>query len=426
MEFLILLLLMLLNGVFAMSEIALVSARKRRLEADAQRGDARAKAALHLANDPGRFLSTVQIGITLIGILTGIYSGENITSDLEAYIGRIPALAPYAHGIAVTGVVVVVTYFSLILGELVPKRIGLNRPELIAKTLALPMRALSVITAPFIWLLTVSSNALLRVLGIRPRPGGGVTEEEIRTLVQEGAKGGAVQPIEQDIVERVFTLGDRRVSSLMTPRTELVMLHLGMTPEQVRVILHDTLFTVYPVLATSGGELLGVARLKDLMVHLQQGATDLRNVVQEPSYLHEQAPAYRALEVFKESGRHQAIIVDEHGDTVGLLTLSDILQALVGDVSDFDRDETVLLDRGDGTWLVDGQYPLPDLLVRLGRSQLVRDVEVDTLGGLLLYQLGRIPAVGDRVDWMGLRLEVVDMDGARIDKVLVGSTSEDD
>ena len=426
MEFLILLLLMLLNGVFAMSEIALVSARKRRLEADAQRGDARAKAALHLANDPGRFLSTVQIGITLIGILTGIYSGENITSDVEALIGRIPALAPYAHGIAVTGVVVVVTYFSLILGELVPKRIGLNRPESIANTLALPMRALSVITAPFIWLLTVSSNALLRVLGIRPRPGGGVTEEEIRAMVHEGAKGGAVQPIEQDIVERVFTLGDRRVSSLMTHRTELVMLDLGMDRDHVRKVVHETLFTVYPVMSSPNGDLLGVARLKDLMVHLDGDSWDLASILKEPQYLHEQAPAYRALELLKESGMHHAVIVDEHGDTVGLLTLSDILQALVGDAGDFEREEFVLVDRGDDTWLVDGQYPLPDLLVRLGRSQLVRDVEVDTLGGLLLYQLGRIPAVGDRVDWMGLRLEVVDMDGARIDKVLVGSAAEGD
>ncbi|HPF68787.1 MAG TPA: hemolysin family protein, partial [Flavobacteriales bacterium] len=372
------------------------------------------------------FLSTVQIGITLIGILTGIYSGENITSDLEAFIGRIPALAPYAHGIAVTGVVVVVTYFSLILGELVPKRIGLNRPEFIAKTLALPMRALSVITAPFIWLLTVSSNALLRVLGIRPRPGGGVTEEEIRAMVHEGAKGGAVQPIEQDIVERVFTLGDRRVSSLMTHRTELVMLDLGMDRDRVRKVVHETLFTVYPVMSSPNGDLLGVARLKDLMVHLDGAPWDLASILKEPQYLHEQAPAYRALELLKESGMHHAVIVDEHGDTVGLLTLSDILQALVGDASDFEREEFVLVDRGDGTWLVDGQYPLPDLLVRLGRSQLVRDVEVDTLGGLLLYQLGRIPAVGDRVDWMGLRLEVVDMDGARIDKVLVGSAAEGD
>ena len=245
-------------------------------------------------------------------------------------------------------------------------------------------------------------------------------------MVHEGAKGGAVQPIEQDIVERVFTLGDRRVSSLMTHRTELVMLDLGMDRDRVRKVVHETLFTVYPVMSSPNGDLLGVARLKDLMVHLDGDSWDLASILKEPQYLHEQAPAYRALELLKESGMHHAVIVDEHGDTVGLLTLSDILQALVGDASDFEREEFVLVDRGDDTWLVDGQYPLPDLLVRLGRSQLVRDVEVDTLGGLLLYQLGRIPAVGDRVDWMGLRLEVVDMDGARIDKVLVGSDVEED
>lgn len=419
MELIILLLLILLNGIFSMSEIALVSARKRRLDADAQRGDTRARAALALANDPSRFLSTVQIGITLIGILTGIYSGENITMDVQAAVQQVPLLVPYAHSIAVTIVVVLVTFFSLVLGELVPKRIGLSMPESIAKVVALPMRLISVITSPFIWLLTISSNTLLRMLGIKAQVGGGVTEEEIRAMVQEGAQGGAVQAIEHDIVERVFTLGDRRISSLMTHRMDLVTLHLDMDRERVRSILHSTLHSVYPVLAEAAGEVVGMARLKDIMVKLDDPAFSLAVLIKEPQYLHEQLPAYRALELLKRSGVHHAIVTDELGATVGILTMSDILQALVGDVSDFHREEFMMVRREDGSWLVDGQYPLHDLLVRFGRSQLIRDVNVDTIGGLVIYELGRVPRASDQLTWMGLRIEVMDMDGARIDKVLV-------
>lgn len=419
MEILILFLLILLNGLFSMSEIALVSARKRRLEADAQRGDARARVALHLANDPNRFLSTVQIGITLIGILTGIYSGENITRDVEVLINAVPMLAPYAHTIAVTVVVVLVTFFSLVLGELVPKRVGLAMPEPIAKAVALPMRLISLITAPFIWMLTKSSNVLLRIMGVKAQVGGGVTEEEIRAMVQEGAQGGAVQAIEHDIVERVFTLGDRRVSSLMTHRTELVMMNTTMDREQVRKILHTTVHSVYPVVGEGSEELLGMVSLKDLILHLDRPEFQLEHLLQEVQYLHENMPAYRALEEFKRSGRHHAIVTDEVGATMGLLTLSDILLALVGDVSDFHKEEFTLVRREDGSWLVDGQYPLHELLGRLGRAQLMRDVDVDTIGGLVIYQLGRVPRAGDHLTWMGMRIEVVDMDGARIDKVLL-------
>lgn len=419
MEFLILLLLILLNGLFSMSEIALVSARKRRLEAEQQRGDTRARAALQLANDPNRFLSTVQIGITLIGILTGIYSGENITADVQAAVQGMPLLAPYAHSIAVTIVVVLVTFFTLVLGELVPKRLGLAMPEPIAKAVAVPMRFLSLVAAPFIWLLTTSSDLLLRLLGVKAQLGGGVTEEEIRAMVLEGAEGGAVQAIEQDIVERVFTLGDRRISSLMTHRTDMVSLKVDMDRDAVRAIVYDTLHSIYPVLEAEREEVIGLVRMKDIMVRLDKADFQLSALLQEPQYLFEHLPAYRALELFKETGVHHAIVTDELGGVVGLLTLSDILQALVGDVSDFHREEYTLVQREDGSWLVDGQYPLHDLLVRFGRSQLMRDVEVDTLGGLIIYQLGRIPRTGDRLNWMGVQMEVIDMDGARVDKVLV-------
>ena len=247
MELLILFLLFLLNGVFSMSEIALVSARKSRLEGDAQRGDVRAKAALVLAKDPSRFLSTVQIGITLIGIFTGIYSGENITRDLEAVVLRVPLLAPYAHTVAVVCVVITVTFFSLILGELLPKRIGLGMPETIAKGVALPMRAVAFITWPFIWLLTATSNLLLRLLGITPKPGGGVTEEEIRAMVQEGTEGGVVDEIESDILERVFTLGDRTVSSLPTSRRAVVTLPADDAAAAIRTLLPTSVPGFFPV-----------------------------------------------------------------------------------------------------------------------------------------------------------------------------------
>jgi putative hemolysin len=334
-------------------------------------------------------------------------------------VAAVPSLAHYAHTIAVTVVVVLITFLSLVLGELVPKRVGMAMPEPIAKAVALPMRLISLLTAPFIWLLTRSSNILLRIMGVKAQVGGGVTEEEIRAMVQEGAQGGAVQAIEQDIVERVFTLGDRRVSSLMTHRTDLVTMNAAMDRESVRAILHDTVHSVYPVVGDGTDDLRGMVSLKDLILHLDRPEFHLDRLLQDVQYLHENMPAFRALEEFKRSGRHHAIITDEVGATVGLLTLSDILLALVGDVSDFHKEEFTLVQRDDGSWLVDGQYPLHELLGRLGRAQLMRDVDVDTIGGLVIYQLGRVPRAGDHLTWMGMRIEVVDMDGARIDKVLV-------
>ncbi len=418
-ELLILLLLILLNGVFAMSEIALVSARKNRLEADAQRGDPRAKAALRLAKDPGRFLSTVQIGITLIGILTGIYSGENITEDLQAVIERTPALAPYAHSLAVTCVVITITFFSLVLGELVPKRIGLSMPEPIAKLMALPMQGVSVVTAPFIWLLTTVSDGLLRILRIKPKPGGGVTEEEIRAMVQEGAEGGAVAEIEQDIVERVFTLGDRKVSSLMTYRRDVRTLRIGDDAAAIRRMLREEVHGYYPVVEDSLDDVVGVVSLQKLLHDMDAADLDLLTLMDPPVFVHEDMAAYKALEQFKANGQGYALVADELGATTGVVTISDILQALVGDVSDFHRDEYQLTQRSDGSWLVDGHYPLHDLLVRLDRAELVRDVDVDTVAGLVLHQTGHIPATGERLTWMGMNIEVADMDGARIDKVIV-------
>lgn len=418
-EIFILLALILLNGLFSMSEIALVSARKTRLENDAKKGDSNAKAALELANSPNRFLSTVQIGITLIGILTGIYSGENITEDLKVVLRQYPALAPYANSLAVTCVVVLVTFFTLILGELVPKRIGLTYPEPIAKMMAVPMRTISVVTAPFIWLLTSTTDLLLRVLRIRSKPGGGVTEEEIRAMVQQGTAGGEVQAMEQNIVERVFSLGDRKVSSLMTHRQELVTLDINDTAAEWRNTMLADMHSVYPVVDGSLDEMLGVVTLKDLVAQGQEPGFHIRNILQQPQYLVEGLSAYKALDRFKQGATRYGLVTDEFGSVEGIVTINDILEALVGDVSEFHATEFTLVERADGSLLVDGQYPLHELLGRLGEQGLARDIEVNTIGGLYLYLSGSIPKAGDRITWMQFDIEVVDMDAARIDKVII-------
>ncbi len=418
-EFAILLVLFLVNGIFSMSEIALVSARKTRLEHDAVRGDLRAKAALALANAPNRFLSTVQIGITLIGILTGIYSGENITEDLEAVLLRTAVLSPYAHTLAVTGVVIAVTFFSLILGELVPKRIGLTYPEPVAKLVALPMRVVSIVTAPFIWLLTHTTELLLRLLRIQAKPGGGVTEEEIRAMVQEGAEGGEVQAIEQDIVDRVFSLGDRKVSSLMTHRRDLVTMDLDTSTDRIRAIVHGEMHMIYPVVQGGPDHMVGMVTLKDLFAHIDSDAFDLGRIMRQPPYMPESMSAYKALERFKRTDQRYAFVTDEFGQVQGIITFSDILEALVGDVGEFHAKDFELVQREDGSWLVDGQYPLHEFLVRSGEPGLAREVPVDTVGGLFLYQAGHVPKAGDHLQWMLFRIEVIDMDGVRVDKLLV-------
>ncbi|HEY0979006.1 MAG TPA: hemolysin family protein [Flavobacteriales bacterium] len=424
-EFLILFALILLNGLFSMSEIALVSARKPRLENDARRGDSRAKAALELANTPNRFLSTVQIGITLIGILTGIYSGENITADLKEVLRGYPSVAPYANSLAVGLVVVMVTYLTLVFGELLPKRIGMAAPEPIAKLVAMPMRVLSLVTAPFIWLLTTTIDLLMRILPVKFDKGTGVTEEEIRAMVQEGKEGGEVQAIEQNIVERVFTLGDRKVSSLMTHRQDLVMFDVSETVEEVRAQMLKDMHSVYPVIDGSPDEVIGVVTLKDLVAHMDEPDFDLRRIMRQPQYLVEGLPAYKALDRFKKrSDSRYGLVTDEFGSVEGIITINDILEALVGDVSDFHAAEFTLVERADGSLLVDGQYPLHELLGRLGEPSLARDIEVNTIGGLFLYMNGSIPQAGDSIEWMRFGIEVVDMDGARIDKVIVRRLAE--
>ena len=424
MEILIILFLILLNGIFSMSEIALISARKNRLETAAKKGNKNAKAALDLANSPNEFLSTVQIGITLIGILTGIYSGDKITTDVQNFVATFEALNPYANSIAVGIVVVVLTFFSLVLGELLPKRIGLNYPEAIAKAVALPMKIVSTVTMPFIWLLTTSTDFLLKMLQIKPTADGKVTEEEIKAIIKEGTEVGEVQEIEQDIVERVFHIGDRKVNSLMTHRSDIVYLSLEDTKEEIKAKVINELHSVYPVCEDNLDNVIGLVLLKDLFVSFESGTFDLKSITRDAVYLIEQTSAYKALENFKTSKMHYAFVVDEHAIFQGVITLNDILEALVGDASDFDEDEYKLVANEDGTWLVDGQYSLHDFLTFFDLDELINDYEVTTVSGFFITELGNIPNQGEKIIWNKLELEALAMDGAKIDKVLIKQYKE--
>ncbi|MFY0482089.1 hemolysin family protein [Flavobacterium sp. PLA-1-15] len=421
MEILIIFFLIILNGVFSMSEIALISARKNRLENAAKKGNASAKAALELANSPNKFLSTVQIGITLIGILTGIFSGDKITTDVQVFVEGFASLKPYADSIAVGIVVVILTFFSLVLGELVPKRIGLNHPEAIAKAVALPMKIISVITAPFIWLLTISTEFLLKVLMIKPSAEGKVTEEEIKAIIKEGTEGGEVQEIEQDIVERVFHIGDRKVNSLMTHRKSVVFLPLDSAKEKVRDIMLKELHSIYPVYGDNYDDIVGVVNLKNIFANIENDDFNLNEIMTDAPFIMEQTTAYKALENFKISGIHYAFVSDEYGVFQGIITLNDILEALVGDASDFYKEDFQLVAREDGTWLVDGHYSLHDFLTYFELDELINDYEVTTVSGLIMTELSYIPKQGEKLIWNHFELEVIDMDGVKIDKVMVKS-----
>lgn len=423
MELLIILFLVLLNGLFSMSEIAIVTAKKTRLELAARKGNRNAKVALETALNPNKFFSTVQIGITLIGIVTGVFSGENVTNDIKRYVDGITLLQPYSHGIAVGLVVLFITFLSLVLGELVPKRIGIANPEAIAKAVAKPMGILTTIVSPFVWLLTATSDFIISVFGFKASEEEKVTEEEIKAIIQEGTEHGEVQEIEQNIVERVFTLGDRDIASLMTHRSEVVFIELGTSTESIKKTVNAELHSVYPVYDGDKDNVVGVVVLKDLFAHIHDADFDLSKYIQLPQYLAETTSAYKTLQEFKQSKVHYGIITDEYGHVNGIVTMYDILTALVGYSSDFNDGETGLLLREDGTWLVDGQYSFGDFLHQFD-IPLSEDHHFYTISGLILHVLKEIPKEGDKITWNHFELEVLDMDGRKIDKVLVKRVSQ--
>ena len=418
MEILILIGLILINGLFSMAEIALVSARKARLEAQANKGDQRAKAALKLANQPDSFLSTVQIGITLIGILTGIYSGDKIVEKLVPIFQKIPVLEPYAHGISTTLVVILVTFLSLILGELVPKRLGLTAPEAIAKMVAAPMKLITTITWPFVWLLNKSTGILVKLFKIKTTDNQ-VTEEEIKAIISEGTEHGAVETVEQEIIERVFHLGDRNITSLMTHRSDIIWFDVNDNENIIKEKILQEPHSVYPICDKSIDQIKGIVSIKDMYVSPDD--TPFRDIMKPALFVPENNSPYQLLEKFKESKIHTCFVVDEYGTMLGLITLNDILEAIVGDLPQPDIQDYEVKKREDGSYLVDAQIPFYDFLTRFDKAEWMHEgeQEFDTLAGFILHKLERIPQTGDKMDWSGFHFEILDMDGHRIDKVLV-------
>jgi len=422
-EIVLILVLIVANGIFSGSEIAVVSARKIRLEQLAEQGNGQARAALRLANSPNDFLSAVQIGITLIGILSGAVGGATLARRLEPVIASIPLLKAWSEGLSVAVVVGVITYLSLVIGELLPKRIALNNPEAVACAVARPMRWLARWTAPLVQLLGASTDLLLNLLGIRSSSEPDLTEEEIKALVRQGAESGVLDEAEHDMVQRVFRLGDRSIRALMTPRTEICWLDLNTTREQQLKLVTDSNHSRLPVAHGNLDDCIGILRGRNLLASALEGdAVDLKALLQPPLYITESARALNVIEQFRQTGVHIALVTDEYGGIEGLVTLTDLMEAIVGDLpSAEDLDEPQIIRREDGSWLLDGALDISEFKDLLQRTSLPDEASgsFHTLGGFVLHVLGRVPRAGDHFNWDELRFEVMDMDGKRIDKVLV-------
>lgn len=428
-EILIVFLLILANSIFALSEMAIVSARKTRLQQRAEGGDKGAEAALALSQDPTRFLSTVQVGITMIGILSGAFGGATIAEEIAAALDNIVWLAPYSEAIGVGIVVITITFFSLIIGELVPKRIALNNAERIAAKVATPMSTLARLATPVVTLLSMSTEAVLRLLGIKPSGEPSVTEEEVKMMIYEGAQMGVFEESEQEIVERVFRLGDRRASSLMTYRTEVIFLDiddpLDDNLNKIAVSGHSR----FPVYKGSPDEILGITQVKDLFAQERRGqAVDLQAAIQPAVFIPEGMPALELLEHLREKKSHLALIIDEFGGVTGMVTINDVLEAIVGDIPTLEdkAEELDIVQREDGSYLLDGMLSNEELKDLLELDDLPNEESgsYETLGGMLMTEMGRIPATGDAVSWNGWCFEVVDMDGYRVDKVLTSRAQD--
>ncbi len=417
--FIIILLLTIANGIFAMSEAAVISARKAKLQQQINEGDARARAALKLAENPNRFLSTVQVGITLIGIFAGAFGEATLRDDLSRYVSRIPGLAAYREPISLGMVVLGLTYISLVIGELVPKRLALRDPERIAGLVAAPMQTLSVIVYPAVHLLTLSTDAILRLLGIRPSDEPPVTEEEIKVLLAQGTKAGVFEETEHDMLAAVFRLTDQRASDLMTPRPEIIWLGLEESPAEITETLTKSGYSRFPVCQDDLDNVVGVVQAKDLLACILAGQPlELKNCLRPALFVPETSPASKILELFKQAQIPLALVIDEYGGTQGLVTLNDILEAIVGDVETV---EPQAVQREDGSWLLDGTIPAEEFKEILRLEELPGEERgyYQTLGGFVMMSLGHIPVEGDHFQWGQLRFEVMDMDGRRVDKVLV-------
>lgn len=420
-DLLIIIALILLNGIFSMSEVALISARKSKLSSDAKSGNRHAATALKLQGEPDRFLSTVQIGITLIGILTGLFSGATIATDFGNYLAGLGMSPRPALNLSKIIIVILVTYLSIVVGELVPKRIGMGKADTIAKIVAAPMNLLSWVTYPVVWLLSASTSLLVKAFRIG-ESSSNVTEEEIKSLIQAGTDSGEVSEVEQDIMERALVMGDSRIDAIMTNRMDVVSLTLGMDAESISKVLAQELHASYPVFDRDRKELCGVVSLKRLILSLNSPDFDLEKELTSGLCLPDTMTFYDALETFRSANEHSALLYDEYGNFQGVVTLRDILEGLIGNLSRGADGPSIVKRPDREEWLVDGQCPVYDFLEYFGREDLYTPSSFTTVAGLIIESLRKVPAEGDSVTWNCFRLEVTDMDRARIDKVAVSLT----
>jgi putative hemolysin len=423
LETLVIFLLIAANGLLAMSEIAIVAARKARLQQSANSGDAGARTALELATHPNRFLATVQIGITLVGILAGAFGGATLAQEIERLALDVPLLTPYAGIIGVGVIVVAITFFSLVVGELAPKRIALAHAERIASAVAAPMRFLSSLAFPFVRLLSLSTDLILRIFNIRPSSEPHVTPEEIKILVEQGTELGVFEESEQDMIEGVLRLDERPIGAFMTPRTQMVWIDVEDSQEVLRDKMVNSRHSRFPVIQGSFDNVLGIVSTKDILKQsLSSQPTNLRQALGPPLFVPETASALRVLELFKREGTHFALVTDEYGGIQGLVTDRDILEAIVGELPSRDEPrEPEVTVREDGSWLVDGLLDV-DKLKEILEMDALPDEEAGryhTVSGFMMTQLGGIPATGEHFEWEGFRFEVMDMDSRRVDKVLI-------
>lgn len=414
-DILVILLLILFNSILALSEAAMLSVRKARLQQRINDGDKRARLALKLAENPNRFLSTIQIGITVIDVLIGAISGATVAELLADTFAQIPALAPFSETIGLAIVVIVVSYLSIVLGELVPKRLALQSADGVASAIAGPMSFVSSLFTPFVWLLGKSTDLILRLFGVKHSADIPVTEEELLVQLDQGTQAGVFEETEQDMVEGVFSLSDQRVNALMTPRNEIVWLDVNDTADEIRRKMSESPFSRFPVGEDSLDHPIGVVKAKDVLLSNLKSGKDLEKLARPPIYIPETAFGSHALEMFRESKRDLMLIVDEFGVVQGLITLADILEEIVGEF----EGEPQATQRQDGSWLLDGMLSNDDFKELFNLRRLPDEEEYETLGGFVLLHLRRIPKAADQFEWSGMRFEVMDMDGNRVDKVLV-------
>ncbi len=424
-EITLIFILILANGVFALAEIAIVSSKKTRLEQLALKGNVGAKVALELANAPEKFLSTVQVGITLIGILAGAFGGATLSSPLADYLSQFQFIGAYSESLSLGIVVSAITFLSLIMGELVPKRIALNNPEAIACVVAPPMWWLSRVANPIVSVLSGSTSFVMKLLGIKANPESPVTEEEVRIMIALGTKSGEFEPVEQDLINRIFKLSDRRISELMTPKNEILWIDLHDSEKAIRELVLSCTHSAFPVCDDSLDKVVGIVRVKDILVAMEKGEPlDIRAHMKPPTFFLESLSAFRVFEKLRRVKPQLAIIINEYGATQGLITMNDILGSITGDI-DGETLAPYAIQRADGSWLIEGLMPIREFKEQFNLAELPdEDSGYETLGGFVMHQLGTVPKEGQSFEWNNARFEVVDMDGRRIDKILYAPLKE--